>query len=136
MSILLLLPKNFPKPHRIPIRGASSEDIAHTARQCELIFELAISALQGQLSNLSENLPVTDAGYLDAKGIATEGAKQGALGAVGGLAAKGVGAALRPLAEPLMRRALRIGPLAAGNTTRRRSRLSERVYECYSGRCP
>ncbi len=69
MSILLLLPKNFPKPHRIPIRGASSEDIAHTARQCELIFELAISALQGQLSNLSENLPVTDAGYLDAKGI-------------------------------------------------------------------
>ncbi len=69
MSILLLLPQNFPKPHRIPIRGASPEDIAHTAKQCRLIIDLARSALHDQLGNLSENLSVPDAGYLDAKGI-------------------------------------------------------------------
>jgi hypothetical protein len=46
-----------------------------------------------------------------------EGAKQGAFSAGGGLAARAVGAAVRPLAAPLMRRALRVGPLAAGTTT-------------------
>src|SRR5216117_1292590 len=47
-------------PRHIPIRGASTSDIAITANSVDLIFNLAISALQGQLENLRENLPVSN----------------------------------------------------------------------------
>lgn len=54
------------KPHHIPVRrGAEPEDVAHTARQVDLIFNLALSALQGQLENLRENLPVGETDFRD-----------------------------------------------------------------------
>ena len=48
-----------PKPHRISISGANALDIALVANSVDLIFNLAISALQGQLENLRENLPIS-----------------------------------------------------------------------------
>jgi hypothetical protein len=57
MSVILR--PDFPaKPHRIPVAGATPLDIALTANSVDLIFNLAISALQGQLENLRENLPI------------------------------------------------------------------------------
>jgi hypothetical protein len=53
-----ILRPEFPKPpHRIPIRGASPEDVCLVANSVDLIFNLALGALQGQLENLAENLP-------------------------------------------------------------------------------
>lgn len=55
------------KSHWInPWKGASRADIAHTREQVKLIFELAGSALMGQLENLRENLPIGDADFSDA----------------------------------------------------------------------
>lgn len=60
---------NAAKPHRIPVtRGAVPEDVAHTARQVGLIFDLALSALQGQLENLRENLPIGREDFSDIYG--------------------------------------------------------------------
>src|SRR5258708_2919569 len=47
------------KPHRIPISGATPSDIAFTVDRVDFIFALFISALQGQLENLRESLPVS-----------------------------------------------------------------------------
>src|SRR5258708_16878319 len=48
-----------PHPHRIPISGAKPTDIVMTANSVDLIFSMMISALQGHLENLRENLPVS-----------------------------------------------------------------------------
>jgi hypothetical protein len=55
-----ILRPDFPaKPHRIPAAGATPSDIAFTADRVDLIFNLALGALQGQLENLRENLPIS-----------------------------------------------------------------------------
>lgn len=57
------------KPHRINVyTGAEPEDIAHTARQCDLLFDLFLSGLRGQLENLHEHLPIKEADFTDIYG--------------------------------------------------------------------
>jgi hypothetical protein len=68
MSRLLLFPENT-KPHRIPISGAQPQDIALVINSVDLIFNLALSALMGQLENLRENLPMDDAKFLDTNSV-------------------------------------------------------------------
>jgi hypothetical protein len=68
MSRLLLFPQNT-KPHRIPISGAELQDIDLVINSVELIFNLALSALMGQLENLRENLPMDDAKFLDTESV-------------------------------------------------------------------
>jgi hypothetical protein len=64
MSVILR--PDFPaKPHRIAISGATPSDVAYTAERVDLIFGLAISALQGQLENLRENLPIGSVNFAD-----------------------------------------------------------------------
>lgn len=55
-----------PLPHRIDARrGATPADIALVANSVDLIFNLAISALMGQLANLQENLPIGEVKFDD-----------------------------------------------------------------------
>ena len=61
-----ILRPDFPaKPHRIPISGAEVADIAKVVNSVDLIFNLALGALQGQLENLRENLPITSLNNFD-----------------------------------------------------------------------
>src|SRR5260221_7618653 len=61
--------ERYERPHRIPISGATTEDIALVAHSVDMIFHMAIGGLMGVLENLSENLPLDAAHSLDTKGI-------------------------------------------------------------------
>jgi hypothetical protein len=63
MSVILR--PDFPEVKRIPISGATASDIDRVSYSVDLIFNLAISALQGQLENLRENLPMSSLNNFD-----------------------------------------------------------------------